>query len=319
MDEIPCKKCSIITRVVLGVVIFCCAIGTIVHSAGGNDLDETHGEWLDIPIGERGTYVCTMPKPSTGCGTKFKEFSGKCFVAAEKAVESRDIAQQKCKAYHASASLAIIENDAENKFAVDLCEGTYITDNGHCYHGLIGTGDTSQKSNWKWIDGSTSTYRNWWEPGPWEEPTGDGENACSFVTKKVIDNTKGFLLFGFIIAVIWLGLVISCGCMNSVFVIMGLKQRNKCCIITGASLDGTMTAVLFLFAMGSLRGLDIYGLLTNLILGAMFLTGSILGCCQCNRVDKMPPPGQAQMGMVGQPIGYAQPVAAQPVVGTVLK
>merc|ERR1719198_879346 len=104
------------------------------------------------------------------------------------------------------------------------------------------------------MTGSSASYRNWLKDGELNEPTGGEETSASWMTTTFKDEIMVGLFIGLIIGLVYLLLVISCCTMNSCFAWCGLKKNNSCCLILSASFDGIMSAIMLLFALGSIMG-----------------------------------------------------------------
>jgi len=330
--DIPCRKPHFVVRIVLAVAVVIAFLLTTIFVAvsAGTDPNDWLGKWVAASESERGNFVCTKPPP---CGT-WKLFEGKCWTSNEDSSwrlqfgdsphrrlstpETPSRAQADCQynpnllhRHDATANLAEIDNPAQDKYAYDLCtkaDTITLSEVKYCFFGLKGwttpRSDSSNPANWKWAGDSTSTYRNWLSRDQHDEPADGGKTSVSWMTPSLKDEIVSGAFWGLLIIIFYLILVCSCCSSNSLLVWCGVTNKNKCCLVSGASLDGVMCGFLLDAAVGNIRDSNVGGILTNIVLGALFLTGSIMGCLQCGPVGLMevsartaPPPV-----VVGQPV-----------------
>jgi len=93
------------------------------------------------------------------CPEGWVESEGRCFRYDASASRNWEGCNEFCKGLHPSATLATIENDAQNLAAAKLIDRT-----GDAWIGKKLDGDTE-----RWKDGSTSTYSPGFEHGLWQD------------------------------------------------------------------------------------------------------------------------------------------------------
>jgi len=336
---VPFRKLHFVVRIVLVVAAAISVLITAIAASECAGSDDWLGKWVAASASEVGNFVCTKPAP---CGT-WESFESKCWATQESLphlqgqvcggekscsfVTAKD-ADKVCK--QNGATLAEIDNAAQDKYAYDLCsnadqwedrrrgEGVDTIDINHCFFGLQADGDSSLPENWRWAGISThrlengsctgGTYRNWLLTDQHPEPAGGGKTSASWVVASLIDDIMPgacFQFFGLLPYVVYLILVcISCS-LGSLLVWCGITKQTQWCLAISAVLDGLMCGFVLILSIVNLYEGYSTGFFINIVLGTLFLTGSLVGCSQCcglmeDSSLKGPTPVAAQI--VGQPV-----------------
>lgn len=298
-------------RWTIGITVGIWVIIFIIMAAteSGKDTDKWKGKWLNVGKGDEGTFVCTKKVPSTSstCPATFQKLGAKCFKYVSRKMK-RPEAHKYCGTMDGGvgASLAKIENAAEDKFAFSMCKGS---DANLCLLGLQPVGSSRDGDKWKWMDNAPAKYTNWWTvEDDHEEPTDEAdETTVSWLNDKLHDEIMVGAFIAFIVGLVTLLLLIAFCSVDALLFHCGIVKKNKCCVCTAISLDGVVTTLCVLGAAGAAMRADWEGLSQSLFLGGCFLSASILGCMLCNKVEGTGGgagggPVQQEGAVVGQPI-----------------
>ena len=132
-------------------------VGATGYSLNIQTIPSSNNHTVDLPVTVPPNPVPPTPVPPT-IPTDALTYNGHSYYVYSNVAQTWEEAQEYCKAR--GGYLAVINNSAE-----DAALFNYIQSKGHS-NVYFGLSDGSAEGSWEWVNGDSSTYRNWADGEP---------------------------------------------------------------------------------------------------------------------------------------------------------